>query len=374
MAGNRVGRLPCAAFLAAALGLLLGVSPAPANADTFPDTLTVAGRNDVVEVTKGTRLRLAWNFPTATFGRVPHWDIRVGSRPITCEEDISSLVPGTWFAPTSLERSGSRDLDTSGPDFHEGASYFVRGCLRLDATRHHETNQVEIRLVTIVGTRPTMVLPRTPLIASATPVRPGYMIGVFGQDFGDRPGRLFLDTGTVTLSLGELDWHSRGIAGRVPRVVGIRDGTAFLIVERADGSRSPRWSVRFVATREVRVVPGGEVRVDSCSDEAGSNSCGSPAYPHAPSFSGHHGSLFVVAASGERGTDQFSIALANGWRFHGLEYSVGNRDAPPVWNLRTSDPTNPHIQVHWRNPGGFDVRVIYGFDLYIVGPAGVPHR
>jgi hypothetical protein len=207
-----------------------------------------------------------------------------------------------------------------------------------------------------------------------TPVRPGYMIGVFGGYFGERPGRVILQIGAATYFLTDLDWHSGSIAGRVPgSISGVADGPASLIVERADGMRSNSWSVNFVARREVRLIPGGEFRVDSCSDEGDSNWC-SIGYPGGPSFGGYHSSIFVIAAAGESGTDQFSIALANGWRFHELEYSHGNRDTPPTWNIRAGGPTSPHIQVHWRNPGGWDVSIMYGFRLYIVGPVGVPHR
>jgi len=79
--------------------------------------------------------------------------------------------------------------------------------------------------------------------------------------------------------------------------------------------------------------------------------------------------------TGEGGTDQYSIALANGWRFHDLQYSHGEAGMPvPTWSLRGGGPTHPHIQVQWRNPGGVNVHHHYGYRLYIVGPAGVPHR
>jgi hypothetical protein len=207
-----------------------------------------------------------------------------------------------------------------------------------------------------------------------TPVRPGYMIGVFGGYFGERPGRVILQIGAATYFLTDLDWHSGSIAGRVPgSISGVADGPASLIVERADGMRSNSWSVNFVARREVRLIPGGEFRVDSCSDEGDSNWC-SIGYPGGPSFGGYHSSIFVIAAAGESGTDQFSIALANGWRFHELEWSHGLDEDRPSWTIRGRETDHPSFHVGWSNPPGIDVRFYYGFRLYIVGPVGVPHR
>jgi hypothetical protein len=384
---NRVGPFRCAAILVAVLGGLLAVPPSPAHADLFDRTLFVAGRTGTVEVVKraaGRGVPLEWNFPFTTPGSVPHWEIRVGTRPITCTaDDSASRVPGTWFFPISLERSGSRDLDTSGPDFHEGAYYYVRGCLALDRGRHHGTNQVEIRMIAPPrsGDFIPAPLPGTPLITGffgREPVRPGHWIGVTGRAFGERPGRLLLRIGAAEyrLNVSDGDWHSRLIVGQLDRSIsGVRDDDrASVIVEHAGGARgiSSR-IILFRATREVRFVPGGEVYTDRCSQEADDNGCGPAAYPGAPSFEGKHSSLFVWDAAGETGTDQFSVTLANGWRFHELEWSHGLDEDRPRWTIRGRETDHPSFDVVWHNAGGHGI-FYYGFRLYIVGPVGVPHR
>jgi len=394
---NRVGPFRCAAILVAVLGGLLAVPPSPAHADLFDGTLFVAGRTGTVEVVKraaGRGVPLEWNFPAFAPGFVPHWEIRVGTRPITCEEDIAAdsasfvssgahLVPGKWFSPLSLERSGSVELDTSGPDFHEGAYYYVRGCLALDRGRHHGTNQVEIRMIAPPrsGDFIPAPLPGTPLITGffgREPVGPGHWMGVTGRAFGERPGRLLLRIGGAEyrLNVSDGDWHSRFIVGQLDRSIsGVRDDDrASVIVEHAGGARgiSSR-IILFRATREVRFVPGGEV-YHLCSQEADENDCGSATWSGAPSFYGSHHSYAVSAAGGERGTDQFSIALANGWRFHELEWSHGLDEDRPSWTIRGRETDHPSFHVGWSNPPGIDVRFYYGFRLYIVGPVGVPHR
>lgn len=370
---NRSGRVARTAVLMAAFGGLLAGPLVPARADVFDHTLLVQGREGAFDVLKGT-IRIEWNLPDLGTGRRP-WQLRVGTRALTCGDDSTALVDGAQSSFTG--RRGHHDLDLSGPLFAVGAHYFVRACMPLERGRHHATNQIEVRVTVPVAVGGIHApLPGSPQITgtlAATPVRPGYWIGVTGRDFGERPGRLLLDNGTVVRELSDLDWHGRAIAGRVPGIEGVPDGPAFLIVERADHTRSSRWSVNFVATREVRMVSGGDVHIDSCSDEADSNGCGSGAYTGAPSFGGGHHSIVVIAAGGESGTDQYSIVLADGWRFHGLEYSHGNRSTPPRTTVGGGS-AHPQFQVHWRNPEGFNVSVIYGFHLYVVGPVGTPYR
>jgi hypothetical protein len=374
---SRGASFRCPALLVAALGGLLAVPSFPAHADVFDHTLLVSGRSGTVEVLKVT-VRVDWTLPAVDpdeGGR--SWQLRVSTRALTCSGgDSTGLVVPITFISTRL---GHHDLDLSGPDFHVGSSYFVRACLPLASGRHHDTNQVEISVVVPIAVGGIIArLPGSPQITGVLgprPIRPGFWIGVTGRSFGDRPGRLFLRIGGMEYSVrvSASDWHSGAIVGQLDRSIsGVPDGPALLIVERADSERSFGSSVSFVATREVRLVPGGEVHVDSCSDEGGSNWCNSVAYSGAPSLAAYHGSIHTF---GESGTDQFSIALANGWRFHDLEFSHGEAGMPePTWALRGGGPTSPHIQFNWRNPSGWGVSHHYGYRLFVVGPVGVPHR
>ncbi len=382
---NPPGRFRRGAIPATVLGWLLVVPLAPAHADTFDHALFVTDLarpatvivGTTVEVVKngGAAVRIAWTLPDVGTGRRP-WHLRVGTQALTCLDDSAALVAGAGSTVSALR--GSTVLSLAGAEFPVDASYYVRVCLPLGSGGYHATNQIEIRLVrlVIVARPPGVPLPGTPQITgtlAATPVRPRYVIGVTGRNFGDRPGRLLLQNGSVVRELSGLDWHSPAIAGRVPFIDTPPDRPAFLIVEGPDRARRPAWAVNFVATREVRVGPCGRVAVDSCSDEGDSNWCSSPDYPGGPSFAGYHSSLFIFDAAGERGVDQFSIPLLNGWRFHHLEYSHGNRDTPPNLAFRDRDSPRPHIRVSWRNPSGH-ATINYGFRLYIIGPAGVPSR
>lgn len=381
---NATGRSPSGAIRVATGGWLLAVMVAPAHADTFdntlfvnplgrPGTVTVGTRIEVMKV-EGAGVRLQWNLPALDTGRRP-WQLRMGNRSFTCADDSAAAIPG---APSGVTgRSGQFDLILA--DYPSDASYYIRLCLPRSPSGYHMTNQVEIRLVTpVIEGRPVTALPPgSPQITgalAASPVRSRYTIGVTGQNFGERPGRLILQLGTSLRELTGLDWLPRAIAGRVPLIDSVPDGPAALIVERADGARSPPWSVNFVATREVRVVPGGQIVQDSCSNEADYNWCANGyAEPSSPSFNGYHSSIFVFDAAGETGFDQFSIPLLNGWRFHHLEYSHGNRAAPPSVSIIDRDSARPRIRVNWRNPSGH-ATINYGFRVYIIGPGGVPHR
>lgn len=382
---NRIGLFRCAAILVAVFGGLLAAPPAPVHADLLDRALLVGGWTGTVKVVKGadTRVEIEWNLPAvAPAGRT--WHLFVGTRALTCTADDSGALV---FERHRLSAAhGSIDLDLSGPDFPASASYYVRMCLPLDSGRHHETNQVEIRLVAPPASHGVDVIlappPGTPIITDfigSPPVRPGQWMGVTGRAFGERPGRLLLRIGAAEyrLNVSDGDWHSRAIVGQLDRSIsGVRDDFASVIVEHAGGARSiSSFVVRFRATREVRFVPGGEVHPDLCSQEADDNRCySSSAYPGLPSFAGSHDSYAVAAAGGERGTDQFSIALANGWRFHELEWSSGLDEDRPSWTIRGRETDHPSFDVVWRNPPGFGVHFYYGFGLYIVGPVGVPHR
>jgi hypothetical protein len=356
----------------------LVASSRPAPADVFNNALFVEGRTGTVEIIKGpsARARISWSVPALdTGGR--RWQLRVGRRALTCGSD-ADLLAGASTTFSALR--GEYSLDLSGPDVPAGTDLFVRACLPLGGGGHHETNQVLVRVVTLSAVSGPIVapLPGTPQITGffgPTPVRPGYWMGVSGRSFGDRPGRLLLQLGpsTYSLAVSAANWRPNAIAGRLGgEISGVRDGSAALVVERADGARSSGWHVAFVATREVRVVPGGEMRIDSCSDAADFNTCDAAVYSGAPSLEGFHGSYVTT---GEGGTDQYFIALANGWRLHDLELAFGEIDLPtPTWNLRGGGPTSPHIQIHWENPRGVNVNHHYGFRVYVEGPIGVPYR
>lgn len=388
---NRVGPFRCAAILVAVLGGLLATPPAPARADTFDGALRVAGRTGTVHVVKRTRagasVPIEWNLPVPPIvvagGGVRPWLLLGSPQPLTCTGADLEPSRGTRELATlraSSEMRGSRDLDISRPEFLVGVSYYVRMCLSLGSGRHHMTNQVEIRMVAPPGD--VDVIPAPPLgtpwiegVFGRPPVRPGHWIGVTGRAFGERPGQLLLQIGAVEHRLGSLEWHSRAIVGQLDRSIsGVPDGGAFLIVVNADGRRSNSLLVNFMATREPRLVPGGEVRAAFCSQEADENDCWSSLFPYAPSFAGQHYSYVMFDAAGESGTDEYSILLANGWRFHDLEWSHGEDADHPRWSTRGGETDHPSFHVSWHNPPGLGVHFYYGFRLYIIGPVGVPHR
>jgi len=350
---NRVGPFRCAAILVAVLGGLLAALPALAapRVDSYSPSEVDAGAMVDINGREFGATRTAQQRVKYGTNGSPTGEIALGDILNWTDTRIRVRLPGTM-----------------------PAGVYWLAIYQLDTRRSNQLRGLTVRVPVVAIPAPiTTPAPVYPVINGATPVRPGYMIGVFGRDFGERPGRVTLQIGAATYFLTDLDSHSRGIAGRLDRTIaGAPDGPASLIVERADGMRSNSWSVNFVATREVRLVPGGGgITMTQCSDEASDNDCGSTAYAGAPSFGGYHGSFHTF---GESGTDEFSVTLANGWRFHDLEFSHGEIDMPvPTWNYR-GGPTNPHIQVNWRNPEGWNVHHHYGFNLYIVGPVGVPHR
>lgn len=397
---NRVGPFRCAAILVAVLGGLLAAPPAPAHADVYDydNRLFVNGRTGTIEVVKraDTRVRIEWRdlpFPDIR-GFLGAWEIRVSPRPLTCmyEDDGPDLAAERSFRSYINSREAAHwHWDVAIKDFHVGESYYVRACLPT-VTFSSRSNQVEIRVLPEIVSHPASrpfdptvatVPAGTPLITGIygpTVVMPGFLIGVTGRDFGERPGQVHLQIGVATYFLTGLDWHSGSIAGRVPTsITGVPRGPAWLTVERADGRRSNSRPITFKPREEVRIMQGGEVRVDSCSNEAEDNWCRSrsTAEPDAPSFEGYHGS--PRTDTDESGTDLYSVDLAIGWRVLDLEFSHGERDMPvPTAHatIRSGDEstrTHLSIGVDWRNPRGL-VHHHYGFRIYIVGPEGMPYR
>jgi len=218
----------------------------------------------------------------------------------------------------------------------------------------------------------------TPKITSVflfSVIKPGGGVIVFGEAFGGPryPGKLLLkglrrwDGAPVgDLALEDLSWDDTVVGGYIPWVTGVRDQDATLqVVTKAGVSNDQK--VRFTAARAADQVKYGGVLSAVCSDAGGENLCG---FGSILSIIGHHRGTYT---SGAEGTDVYEGLLKNGWVFKTYDW-LDRAGVDRGFEGFRPDSPNLYATVKWFYDAGLFSGMHYKLNIYIEGPADVPHR
>jgi hypothetical protein len=229
-------------------------------------------------------------------------------------------------------------------------------------------------------------------------IEPGGPLVVGGNQFGLATGNVWIEGAfgkrqlTVTQVQGDDEWHNGGIGAQMPpanQLTGMDgpDDLGFEIwVETAAGRVSNRWPLRFL--EEVKALPRDSVQVLSCGDDGNSNNCNgvsddgdfcflpellSTGYPQTSIAGGHYNCLGAIGDDTD--TDTYRISLENGWALQSFEFQdylpfdIGHASAPSNF---PQGATSWNPAVNWTVTPGDEI--IYGLQVYIVGPKGIPHE
>ncbi|HLG43810.1 MAG TPA: hypothetical protein VI337_02225 [Nitrospirales bacterium] len=237
----------------------------------------------------------------------------------------------------------------------------------------------------------------TPVITRVVPLfslpTPGGPVVIEGRLFGARPGSIRL-IGTIPrgavgaipgerVTLEPLQWSDTIAAGTIPALTGVLDQEVKLQVITSDGFVSNAVSVQFRATRELRPLPQGDVKVIMCGFDSNDDRCNGVKDPSDSgpflNFSGtldaeHYNCWGCIGD--DAGTDIYEIKLINGWNFDSMDlfkYVVSTGD-----DVRFGVGDLPAGQSYWKPSIVWRVTpndsVAYSADVTIIGPKGVPHR
>ncbi len=229
-------------------------------------------------------------------------------------------------------------------------------------------------------------------------LEPGGPLVVGGSQFGLATGELWIEGAfgkrqlTVTQHQGDDEWHNGGIGALMPaasQLTGMDgpDDLGFEIwVETAAGKESNRWPLRFL--EEVKELPRESVQLLSCGDDGNRNNCNSfsdtgdfcffqellsAGYPGTTIAGGHYNCL--AAIGDDTDTDIYRVSLKNGWALQSFDFSdnlpfdIGHASAPSNFQQGAAS-WNPSVA--WTVTPGDEI--IYGLQIYIVGPKGIPHE
>jgi hypothetical protein len=241
-------------------------------------------------------------------------------------------------------------------------------------------------------------------------IYPGSVFTLVGSDFGAPAGKITIyfpdcfkkspngpPCNDVPVKLGTPVaqwWYPGLVGGTVPKdLVGVVAQTVYISITTKNGGKSNDWPAQFHPRKEVKVLPMQYVTVPACSDGGVANDCNhldpygemaasidcfgafntyGTGFPGDSFGAYHHGCL---GFTGDRGMDQYSASLKNGWTFDSLKFLTvmdnGTAWPPGVFPPFEMDPTDIQIFVAWRI-GAIGGSASYGGDLTIVGPKGVP--
>jgi hypothetical protein len=208
-------------------------------------------------------------------------------------------------------------------------------------------------------------------------VEPEGIYALYGQHFGPQPGSAALIgnfAGASEVNLDVLWWFDGGAIVGVPAMTGVLDQPATIRLTTAAG-KSAWWTPRFVATRDLQLLPWQDVQAQ-CSQIGWRNICNLvgdeplDAKKFNPQFAttlmaGHQMPGNVV---GGYDTDSISATLLNGWAFHSYSLNGGERVVGFV-----PGATSGSIGVEWKCPTTLCI-VRYSLDVYISGPVGLPYK
>jgi hypothetical protein len=366
-----LARTVLAASLAAAPALAVpyGVRYSPPSLPIVPPDST-----GLVDVTlanigdlpwrRGDDYRLGWRW-------VPHPGTPVLALPVEDRPILRGDVPpGTSIrVPTPIRTPSSTGLWQLVWDLYKGGRPLSEsGARPLDQF-------VEVRASAVTDLCTALECDRVPpfplenlnLSGVLGVVRPGATVLLMGEQFGSSPGRAELRLGTTNRALLDVEFLAggRGVTGRVPPdISGVADGPGWMRVVTSRGQASNWQEVSFRADREVLPLSWFDVTV-TCSSEAETNDC---RRIRAGFLGGYHSNFF----QGDSGVDRFHATLTNGWTFYNrsrLNVLSGSGDSS---RSRRFSPTTPSFDVSWSfGPFG---SAGYTFEVFIVGPRGVPYR
>lgn len=272
-------------------------------------------------------------------------------------------------------------------------SLLVLAPVQAEATSHFLT-----QLCTKLPTCGPVLATILPKIAKAdSPITPGGYVVIQGSGFGQTEGELSL-TGLWTHPVGdELAtvkwvkliipkgpgwdfWTPTQVLGQVPdNITRVRDQQVKLQIKTKDNKWSNEYPVKFVARRDMDVIPSSDpavqVPVGGCSDDANWNSCGTGPCLFPATLCGSHENCWGCIGD-DSGTDTFNITLKNDWVFTSnsihVEVSAGGKGSasalpglpigPNVWQQSVSWSVTP---ADW---------VEYFVGVSITGPIGVPWK
>jgi hypothetical protein len=276
-------------------------------------------------------------------------------------------------------------------------SLLVLAPIQAEATSHSLAQLcAKINCVPIL----TTILPK--ITQADSPVTPGGYVVIQGSGFGQELGELWL-TGlkhysgpgllpiklTIPPSKPPWDfWTPTQVIGQVPiNLTQVTDQQAELEIKTKNGLLSNKFPVNFKATRDIKVLPASYVHSVSCSTESDYDSCTGvpldmnvipfcsaphPSYP-AATFRGYH----WTCVGDSDGTDSFRFSLTkkNSWSLDHVEFHdapIGGISQPVIASGSLSLSLNyTQVTIDWDNaPAPY---ALYGVDVYIVGPKGVPH-
>jgi hypothetical protein len=237
------------------------------------------------------------------------------------------------------------------------------------------------------------------LLTTTSAITPTGTLRVSGENLGTQPGLLQLEgdfpgTGNAPGGVATLQvesWTDQQVQASLPSGLrGAPDQTAHVLLMTADGRPSNTLDIQFVATRETIPLDGRMLQVTCSSSTSDADLC----FGNQAGLGGSH--MSVCCFNGVGGTDEYAIALANGWGFARLELTENRADeesliafdsvlaqvppcvtvdgpgtflleGPPAFGASTID-----LKVDWYVSANCSP-VNYSGVMYITGPAGVPY-
>jgi hypothetical protein len=225
-------------------------------------------------------------------------------------------------------------------------------------------------------------------------IRPGAGVIIEGQNFGNLEGQVLIHLGKfggqqLDLPLESLQWGDSFAAGTIPFILGVADQAVTFTVVSQCGATSNAWTANFTAARQFVLAPFNRILCatypgaspsDECQDWGGTNwpeECpfadfGIADLYRPTGFSAYHASGWGF--HGNRGNDQFSAFLLNGWvvdSVTGLAWTnIGSGSSANEWYVSPAGTWFLQVSVPWYadNCG----MILYWGDVVITGPAEVP--
>lgn len=385
MPGTKIAGLIALAALAAAstarAGSITGVTAPPTAVVGHPVTITIQGRGpcSAVTVNYNTAGTTVLTFPVVSFPFSPSAHPYAAAGTKTILVTATGNCAGRAMTTISVIAPPPPPPPPTGVDLSSLAALCARiGCGLLPG-----------------------VLWRPALTGATRSVGPGQMLTISGSFLGSSAGsvRVRLPNGSPA-SVMVTSWTSSVVTGTLdPRISGVGDGDAQVVVQRADSVMSNSLTVHFVAWRDRQLVPPRYVTVLTCADAAvitqcdasnhifseridfariGGGSLRSPGQPAGDaSYSGDHVNFWDDF--GASGTDRIRFDLPEGFVLDPESLAIVSdafatsegRNASVHTTLPAAGTRSGTITVGWSLNGG-NSEMPYGGILMASGPIGIP--
>lgn len=250
-------------------------------------------------------------------------------------------------------------------------------------------------VVSLVGTTAPAAATTTPALNGMLgQLKPGSAVILFGSNFGTIEGEVRMygtfPEGYVKLSVDS--WGNGGIGVFVPTTIkGVLDQQVTLKIVTKAGASSNYKTAPFTAAREIRKMKMADfVTKKECRDAAlSSDTCTTVGQSGCTSsVCGDH-AMYVLGAA--YSTDRWATTLKNTWTYdsHSWTPSVAFTPGPQEWInpvilletylLGNANPklkvistgAAPSFEAEWGTSSMWSDR--YKLNVYVTGPAGVPH-